>query len=652
MALSTLEAILDRCSDLIELVDPIRLTDTRFRRFRAENGDDFREQMERAPDGCLRRFHVDLGESDEIPLVNNTDAAEYQIVAEIVVAYAQTNRAGAEGAISRRACIDDDWKEIDFNLGITGRGNFSGAHDCTPLGCTKTIEKGDGVDFLIIRAQYQYMRESTQSGAVVTPAPDGLVVIFGDSNAVGQGTTSSADAAFGVTTATATVPFHVTYATNGALDPPTMITIGPRDLQPYDVGAVPGLGVELTLGRELYLEGFAPYVAKFALNATTADNYKPSSTYPSSGGNLLARLKAYIDARIAESGKQLGAVVISLGVNDASSGITANAYQTNMTDIIASLRSSYGSSLKVVLIRVNSGSSPAEIATVRTAQAALDAADANLTVVDNDTLTLSDGLHYTSSSYLQLGQWCATALLDLVSMERRTISTAYPQVVGFGIASTGSGTVTPQPYGLPKNGDLEFLVAGTGLVDGAGVPTLSSAQGFTAVSGGESICQQGAVDENAKVWVRAVDQATLDANGGRMPAPTVADSNNINGAFIFTVRGPNALSLTNVDVVAASANNAFNTALTQTGVTTGYANELILRTFAAYSGTGNSASLTEAALTNVVEVHDADYEIGGGDCQMLYLSTGVKTAAGATGSATVASAGAAMFAAVTIGIRP
>ena len=165
MAVSTLEAILDRCADVIELVDPIRLTDTRFRRFRAENGDDFREQMERASDGCFRRFHVDLLESDGIPTVSNTDFEEHLIVAEIIVAYAQTNRAGELGAVARRAAVDDDWKEINFNIGITGRVNFYDTHDCTPLGITKEIEKGNGVDFLVMRAEYQYKRILTINGS-------------------------------------------------------------------------------------------------------------------------------------------------------------------------------------------------------------------------------------------------------------------------------------------------------------------------------------------------------------------------------------------------------------------------------------------------------------------------------------------------------
>lgn len=152
------------------MIDPIRLPDVRFRRFRAENGDEFREQQERAKDGCLRRFHVDLLESDDVAQVSNMEFAEHRIAAEIVVAYAQTNRAGAEGAITRRAVIDDDWVEIDYNLGITGRANFYTTHDCTPLGCTKTIEKGDGVDFLVIRAEFLYKRETSRNFGLV----DGL----------------------------------------------------------------------------------------------------------------------------------------------------------------------------------------------------------------------------------------------------------------------------------------------------------------------------------------------------------------------------------------------------------------------------------------------------------------------------------------------
>lgn len=167
MSLATAKSIIDRVRDIIELVDPISLTSTRFRRVRAENGYAFREAQEKAVSGALRRFHVRVVSSDDVPETTNMDFAEYRLELEVIVAYPQTNRAGSDGALDRADVMDQDWREIDYQIGLTGRGNFADSHDCTPLGCTKQIEEGQGVDFLVIRATYIYKRALSANGGLV-----------------------------------------------------------------------------------------------------------------------------------------------------------------------------------------------------------------------------------------------------------------------------------------------------------------------------------------------------------------------------------------------------------------------------------------------------------------------------------------------------
>lgn len=474
-----------------------------------------------------------------------------------------------------------------------------------------------------------------------------LVLLIGDSNAVGQGTTDAADTGFAVLLPFAPVNHNGTYGL-AAADPPTMVNVPTQSLQPYATGGVPGLGFELTLGRSLYQEGRTTQIVKFAVNGTTADDYKPSSTYPSTGGNLLTRLYTYLDARIAELGA-LGGVIISLGTNDAGDVTKAGNYETNMTAIIGSLRSRYGNTLPVVIPRLNINSTQPNKVTVRTAQSNLDAASVFTVVVDNDDLLLTDGLHYFTDGYLTLGQRIAYALFGLSGKALRSISTSSPQVVGREVAARGAGALSPLSWPGAKAGDLEIMLVATGLVDGAGQATLSNAQGFNAVASGAITSQYLTLDENVKVWSRLVDQPTLDANGGRMPAPTIADTNNFNAAIIFTIRGPRANPV--VDVVATSKNDDNGTSLTMTGVTTGFADELILMLVGAYSGSGtNTIAVVNTSLTDVVEFHDGVYPIGS-DYQMLSLTTGLKPAAGAVGMANATTVSNAILGGVVLGVR-
>jgi hypothetical protein len=175
VSLATAESIRDRIRTVIEYIDPVSDYGVKFRRYRAENGVQFRDAMEAASNACLRRFHVRNVSAEDLPTVSNIDFAEYQLDLEIEVAYPQTNRFGPDGALDREDVIDQDWKEIDYNIGICGRGNFAGTYDCTPIGCTpKDIEEGEGVDFLVFRASYIYKRALSQNGGLAGSIPMGV----------------------------------------------------------------------------------------------------------------------------------------------------------------------------------------------------------------------------------------------------------------------------------------------------------------------------------------------------------------------------------------------------------------------------------------------------------------------------------------------
>ena len=158
MALSTVADIRDRVRTLIAQVDPVSLTDRRFRDGRHEYGADFRAWAEKNVPGSFRRYQVRNVGTEDIPEVTNMDFREQRLTLEILVAYPQDHRAGRDNAMDRDDLIEEDWDYIDFNIGLCGRGNFYTTHDCTPLGATKEIERGAVCDFLVIRAEYLFKR--------------------------------------------------------------------------------------------------------------------------------------------------------------------------------------------------------------------------------------------------------------------------------------------------------------------------------------------------------------------------------------------------------------------------------------------------------------------------------------------------------------
>jgi len=173
MSLATAAAIRDRVRQLLGWVDPVSLIDTRLRDFRNEGAAEFRAWAEENVAACFRRFQVRNVGHDETPIISNTDYERRRLDLEVVVAYPQTNRAGSDNAMDRDDIIEEDWDQIDFNIGIASRGNFGSTNDCTPLGCTKEIERGDGVDFLVVRAEFTYNR-ALAIGGLVGGLPAGI----------------------------------------------------------------------------------------------------------------------------------------------------------------------------------------------------------------------------------------------------------------------------------------------------------------------------------------------------------------------------------------------------------------------------------------------------------------------------------------------
>lgn len=161
MPLATASAIRDRIYSLIESLAPTSLASDSFRRYRNEGAASFPEWAETKPTAALRRYQVrEVGE-DEPPLTSNVTEERIRVRFDVLIAYPQTHRYGAANGMDRDDVMNEDWLKLNYAIGIYGRGNFTGAYDCTPLGAVKSRESGTAIDYLVVRVEFEYLRATT-----------------------------------------------------------------------------------------------------------------------------------------------------------------------------------------------------------------------------------------------------------------------------------------------------------------------------------------------------------------------------------------------------------------------------------------------------------------------------------------------------------
>jgi hypothetical protein len=161
-AVATLERLRDRLIALITSADPTVLTSLRFRHSQDEGSGDFTLWAEGNPAGAFRRFQVrDSGSTDTFE-TSMVDLSHFEARMEIRVAYALDKRGGPQGARDRDDVIDADWRLLNRTIGLIGRGNFSGRNNCTPIECSKTIERGEACDFLVVSWRALYIQDMTE----------------------------------------------------------------------------------------------------------------------------------------------------------------------------------------------------------------------------------------------------------------------------------------------------------------------------------------------------------------------------------------------------------------------------------------------------------------------------------------------------------
>lgn len=482
-----------------------------------------------------------------------------------------------------------------------------------------------------------------------------LTSVIGDSNTVGIGTGDAADTGFNVKTPVPAVPYNAHYA-NGTGPPPTFVeypgdgVFGPLSL--YAASGGQSMGMEMSLGPEMVNATANPAIAKVGVSGSTlATEWLPTSTYPAAGaGNLFNLWVARMHAAEAACGKKLVAVFVHLGTNDALNAGQAAATQANIGAFCTAARSAFGAGLVIVWVKTNLASTPTNVAAVRSGQVAYAGTDPLFALIENDDLPIKgDGLHFQEGSYLELGQRCAYAALDLLGFARKNISTT-PAVVGYGTEVHGAANLVVPSWGGERDGDLQLMHVTCGIVTGS----IATPSGWTLVNASGD-ATGGGVHENSSVFSRKVTTALLGANSGHMPSTTVTITTATrNAAKVYTVRGPAALDVTNVDQSAGTAAAVFNSGpFAITGVTTTAANELVCIFTGGYCGSSpaNPMAVTAAGLANVVEVQDSVAVIVT-DRQVLTLTTGQLAAAGATGSPSATSGANMVMVGHVVSIKP
>lgn len=254
--------------------------------------------------------------------------------------------------------------------------------------------------------------------AACVPAPQEdpvLIVIAGQSNAVGGvEVTEITDPAVEAELSLPYAPVQLAWKLAGsATDPIPWTERGFEALAPR--GAIPKMGVELTLGRTL---GSISHIYKFAISGSNLhSDWNPDGTYPTQPPgepNVYSQFVTGVQEQLATSGARLGAIVWIQANGDCTTVENASAYQANLTAFEARLRADLGDDWVFIFDRAHT-TFGAFAATVRAGQAAFAASTRLAVMVDTDDLAMRDDDHYSADGLVELGKRFGYALVPYIA---------------------------------------------------------------------------------------------------------------------------------------------------------------------------------------------------------------------------------------------
>ena len=163
-------------------------------------------------------------------------------------------------------------------------------------------------------------------------------------------------------------------------------------------------GCEAEFARRWALESTQPlFIVKHAVGGTALADYWARGA----GTGYTAMTSHATAAKLALT--RMGNTVNCIGLlwmqgeSDTWSEARANAYETNLTNFFAGVRSDWGSAnMPIVVGRIANQDQSTNWATVRAAQAKTVAGDAHAALIDTDDYE-NDGLHYTTNAIVRMG---------------------------------------------------------------------------------------------------------------------------------------------------------------------------------------------------------------------------------------------------------
>lgn len=477
-----------------------------------------------------------------------------------------------------------------------------------------------------------------------------LIVIAGQSQALGHGDTFWLDNGPGLVTPYKAVPLN--YQLGADAVSPIVWTFGATGpLQPFAAPGSPGMGYELSLGRALYDLGSAPIIGKFAVNGAGLNaHFLQTNNYPASpigAGNLFGQLVNYITALQLETGSTLAVLVWDQGGTDAVDSGPAAAYQANLAQFVNDLRDHFGN-FALVVTKLNEGIPLGVCAfreTVRAAQVAYVSSAENAFLVNTDVVPVGgthvdSSVHFDANSCASIGYMLARTISPLIP---RTMATV-PTFIGTEIGDSGTGALKPRwgAEGEYQAGDIAILAVTGGQTNAA--HSLSDAQGFVQIATVDSLYTT-LHQRLTLYWCRATSS--------NMTPPTVADVGDFHAAKIFIFRGCVA-SGSPVDVSATGANNTYGTAVALPGATTLTDRTLVAMFSGAYcAAQSNTLSIPSSQdFPAIATRSESGFQLGGGNFQILDLVTAEKRVAGAFSAVNLTTPFSGINANITIALKP
>jgi carbohydrate esterase-like sialic acid-specific acetylesterase len=473
------------------------------------------------------------------------------------------------------------------------------------------------------------------AGAAPATKPVTGVMIAGQSNAHGRANPTLLDP--GVN-GTAVYSLATIDTADSLAWPATPSVVPRRDLQPFGSG-VPGMGVELSLGRFLVQSGLADSVlpmSKLGVDGTAIATWRNSTN--------LANFNAYWSAQ--EVGQRVISDLIWIqGEADAVNSTLSGLYESELTALMTSIRAAHPGLKRIFIIRLNNAATGASIissdrAAVRTAQANWVAANPGvgyLVNVDGVSLDPADNVHYLANGYWGMGHVIGQAMLQAIGVEIVAESSGvyvrqFRGAMHYSSTASASITVTPTPANV---GDRQYMVCDANALSLA--ISLTAAEGFTQIG--------STLDSNASgVHVMfAAYERTYNGSQGSPIVDTTATQQR-RGCFIFTVDNSG-----NVDASTTSVTNLNTTTVTMPSVTTTADNSLAVYLYGGYSATDSTlSSLACASLPDEVLLQESRISNG----SKIALVAGHLAAHGASGTCTATASVNTNQARMTLSIPP